>query len=140
MKIRYYGIVGKYGVLRFQLWLALVLRRNTMNYSKRSPMMQWSKKRKLVAVVPFSTDQSVFCHLQEFFQARFQTLKLTCTHVIWTLMLIIMYIQVIVVCHLSFWSFFCWKYFIRQFKSSFSNMTCRALWNATSYVPLWCIN
>ena len=43
--------------------------------------MQCSKKRPLV-VVSFSTDQSVFCDLQESFQESFQTLKPTNTHVI----------------------------------------------------------
>ena len=38
--------------------------------------MQCNKKRKLVVAVPFSTDQSVFCDLQELFQVSFQTLKL----------------------------------------------------------------
>ena len=54
----------------------------SMNYSRRTPMMQRSKKRSLVVVVPFSIDQSVFCDLQEFFQISFQTLKLTSTHLI----------------------------------------------------------
>ena len=55
------------------------------------------RRLKLVVVVPFSTDQSVFCNLQDFFQVSFQTLKHTSTQVIWTLMLIIMYIQIIVI-------------------------------------------
>ena len=38
--------------------------------------MEGSKKQQ------FSTDQSVFRDLQEFFQVRFQTFKLTSTHVI----------------------------------------------------------
>ena len=71
----------------------------SMNYSRRTPMMQRSKKRSLVVVVPFSIDQSVFCDLQEFFQQSFQILNLTSTHVIWTLMLIIMFAQIIVVCY-----------------------------------------
>ena len=61
--------------------------------------MQFSKKRKLLLLVPFSTFQSVFCNLQELFQVNFQTLKLTSTHVICTLMLSKMYIQLIVVCY-----------------------------------------
>ena len=40
--------------------------------------MHCSKERKFV-VVPFSTNQSVFCDLQEFFHVRFQTSKLTST-------------------------------------------------------------
>ena len=52
--------------------------------------MQCSKKRPLVVVVALPTDQSVFCDLEEFFQVSFQTLKFTSTHVICTLMLIIM--------------------------------------------------
>ena len=99
MRSRYYGIVGKYGIPRFQLWLVLLFHRNIINYSRRSPRMQCNKKRKLVVVVPFSTEQSVFCDLQEFFRVSFQALKLTSTYVIWTLMLIIMYIQIIVVCY-----------------------------------------
>ena len=43
--------------------------------------MQCSEKRPLVVVVSFSTNQSVFCDLQEFFQISFQTLKLISTHV-----------------------------------------------------------
>ena len=43
--------------------------------------MQCSKKQNFVVVV-FSTDQSVFYGLQEFFQVSFQTLKLTSTYVI----------------------------------------------------------
>ena len=62
-------------------------------------MMQWRKKRLLVVDVPFSTDQSTFCSLQEFFQVNFQTLKLTSAHVISTLMLMIMYIKITVVCY-----------------------------------------
>ena len=57
--------------------------------------MQYSKKRPLVLVALFSTDQSMFCDLQEYLQ----TLKFTGTYVIRTLMLIIMYIQMIVVCY-----------------------------------------
>ena len=60
--------------------------------------MQCSKKRNFVVVVPFSINQSVFYGLQKFFQS-FQTLKLTNTHVIGTLMLIRLYIQIIVVCN-----------------------------------------
>ena len=59
--------------------------------------MQCSKKRKLVILVPFFTDQSLFCGLQEIFQVNFHALKFTSAHVIWILMLIIMYIQIIVV-------------------------------------------
>ena len=44
--------------------------------------MECIKKRKLVAVEPFSTDQSAFCDLQEFFQIRFQTLKFISRHVV----------------------------------------------------------
>ena len=54
------------------------------------------RRRKLVVVVPFSLDQSVFSDLQKFFQVSFQTLKLT-LHM-W-LTLIIMYVQIIVVCY-----------------------------------------
>ena len=41
--------------------------------------MQCNNKRKLVAVVLFCINQSLFCDLQEFFQVSFQTIKLiTC--------------------------------------------------------------
>ena len=82
MRGEYYGIGGKYGIPRFQLKLGLLYRRNTMNYSKGTPMMQCSKKRKLVVIVQFSTDQRPFCDLQEFFQVSFQTLQHTNTYVI----------------------------------------------------------
>ena len=82
MRGGYYGSVDKYEIPRFQLRLVLLLCRNTMNYSRRTPTMQCSKKRPFVVVVPFSADQNVFCDLQEFFQASFQTLKLTRTDVI----------------------------------------------------------
>ena len=62
--------------------------------------MQCSKKRSLFIAVQFSTDENAFCDSQEFFQVSFQTLKLTSKHVIGTLMLIIMYIQVIIVCYI----------------------------------------
>ena len=96
-----YGIIRKYEISRFQLWLVLLFHRNTMSYSRRTPMMQCSKKQPLVVVLAVSTDESVFCELQEFFQISFQTLKLTSAHVIWTLVLIIfiMYILLIVVCY-----------------------------------------
>ena len=68
MRKEYNGIVGKYGIPRFQLCMVLLFRRNTMNYSRRTPMMQCSKKQKLAVVVPFSTDQSMFCDLQELLQ------------------------------------------------------------------------
>ena len=55
--------------------------------------MQCNKKRPLVVDVPFSTDKNVFCDLQEFFQVRFETLKLTISDVILILMLITMYTQ-----------------------------------------------
>ena len=89
--------------------------RNTMNYIRRIPTMQCKKKRPLVVIEPFSADQSVFCGLQEFFQVIFQILKLTSTHVIWRLMLIIMYIPIIIV----LWSFFRRKYFMHQLKVHF---------------------
>ena len=82
MRGGYYRIVGKYGISKFQHRLVLLFCRNIMNYSKRTPMTQYSKKRPLVLVVPFSTDQSVLCGLQEFLQVSFQLLKLTNTHVI----------------------------------------------------------
>ena len=62
-------------------------------------MMQCSKKRSLVLVVPFSTDQSVFWDLQEYFQISLQTLKRISAYVIRTLMLIIMCIKIFVVCY-----------------------------------------
>ena len=77
MRGRYYGIVEKYEIPRFQLLLVLLFRRKTMNYSRRIPTMECSKKRKLV-VVPFFTDQSVFCDLQEFFRSVFKTYSYIC--------------------------------------------------------------
>ena len=59
--------------------------------------MQCSKKRPLVVIVPFPTDQSVLCDLQEFFQVCFQTLNLKGIYMIWTVMLIIIFISIIVV-------------------------------------------
>ena len=44
--------------------------------------MQCSKKQKLVVVAPYSTDESVFCDLEKFFQVSFQALKLTSMRVI----------------------------------------------------------
>ena len=88
--------------------------------------MQCSKKRWLDDVISFSTDQSVFCDLQEFFHVNFQIIKLTGKRVICTLTFIIMHIK-----QFSFvilWSFFSWKYFVHHFKSLF----CRALWSPTS--------
>ena len=86
MRGEYYEIVGKYGIPRFQLFVesyfVLLLPRNTMDYSRKPPTMQCSKKRPLVVFVPFSTDQYVFCDLQEFHQISFLTLKLTSTHAI----------------------------------------------------------
>ena len=102
-----------------------------MNYARKTPTMQCSKKRLLVVLVTFSIDQRVFCDLQEFSQMSFQTLNLTGAHVIWPLMLIIMYIQIIVVCY-TLIGFFCWKYFDHQLKSSFSKMTYRALRHTAS--------
>ena len=82
MTSRYYGIVGKYGISRFGLGVGLLFHRNTINYSRRNLTMQCSKKRLLVVVVPFSTDQSIFCDLLEFLEVSFQALKLISTHVI----------------------------------------------------------
>ena len=44
---------------------------------KKTHTIQCSKKQPLVIVVPFPTDHSVFCDLQEFLQINFQTLKHT---------------------------------------------------------------
>ena len=80
MRGGYYGIIGKHWISRFQLWLLLLFRRNTMNYSKKTLAMLCSNKRKLAAIASFFTDQSVFCDLQEFFLLNFWILKLTsCT-------------------------------------------------------------
>ena len=47
---------GKYGIPRFQLWLVLLFRKNIMNYSRRTPTIQYSKKWLLILAIPFSTD------------------------------------------------------------------------------------
>ena len=70
-----------------------------------------------------------FAIYKSFFNIIFQTLKLTGTHVIWTLMLIAMYLVIIAICYSLV--VFSWKYFVHQFKSSFPKMGRRALWNAT---------
>ena len=72
MRGGYYGSVAKYEIPKFQLWLGLLFHRNTMNFSRRTPTMQCSKKQLLVVVVPFSTVQNMFCDLQKFFQIIFK--------------------------------------------------------------------
>ena len=44
---------------------------------RQSMIPECSKKRPPAVVVAYSTDQSVFCDLQEFFQISFQILTLT---------------------------------------------------------------
>ena len=119
--------------------LVLIIRRNTMNYSKSIPSMQRSKKRPLVVIVTFSSNQSVFCYLREFFHISFQTLKLASTYVIRTLMLIKMNIQIIVACYtlvIFYLKIFCpWiKKFI--FQDGVSGIMIYYQWGI---VPFWCI-
>ena len=93
-------IICFYRIPRFQLWLELLFRRNTMNYSRRTPAMNTVRSDCLLLSYHFLQIKVCFVIYKSFFQISFQTLKLTSTHVSWTLMLIIIKdIQIIVVCY-----------------------------------------
>ena len=98
MRGGYYRIVGKYGMPRFHLWLELLFRRNTMKYS-RTPRCNAVRSEGLLMSYHFLQIKICFV-IYKSFSCKF-SLKLITTYVIWILMLIIVYIQIIVVCYTS---------------------------------------
>ena len=88
--------------------------------------MQCSKKRKLVVVVAFSTDQSVLCDLQEF-SGKFSIIKTY--QYICDLNIDVNYNVYSNNCSSLYFGRFSLKQFVHEFKSSFSKMACQTLWN-----------
>ena len=72
MRSRYYGIVEKYGIPRFQLSLMLLFRTKTMNYSRRTATIKCSKKRELVVPYHFLQAKVYFVTNKSFFRQDFK--------------------------------------------------------------------